>query len=63
VLKTTQNDVDTNSSFHIGRMLFGGSYRLSDLTTINLNFAVGVTEQAPDIQTELRVPITFQPFM
>ena len=62
VLKTTQNDEDTNSAFHIGRMLFGGSYRLSDLATINLNFAVGVTEQAPDIQTELRVPITFQAF-
>jgi hypothetical protein len=62
VLKTTHNDVDTNSAFHIGRMLFGGSYRFSDRAAVNLNFAVGVTEQAPDIQTELRVPITFQPF-
>lgn len=62
VLETTQNGVDTNSSFHVGRMLFGGSYRFSDRAAVNLNFAVGVTEQSPDIQTELRVPITFQPF-
>lgn len=62
VLETTQNGVDTNSAFHVGRMLFGGSYRFSDRAAVNLNFAVGVTEQAPDIQTELRVPITFQPF-
>lgn len=62
VLETTQNGVDTNSAFHIGRMLFGGSYRFSDRAAINLNFAVGVTEQAPDIQTELRVPVSFQTF-
>lgn len=62
VLKTTQNDSSTNSAFHIGRMLFGGSYRFADRAAINLNFAVGVTEQAPDIQTELRVPVSFQPF-
>lgn len=62
VLETTQNGADNNSAFHIGRMLFGGSYRFADRATVNLNFAVGVTEQAPDIQTELRVPINFRPF-
>lgn len=62
VLETTQNGADNNSAFHIGRMLFGGSYRFADNAAVNLNFAVGVTEQAPDIQTELRVPISFRPF-
>lgn len=62
VLETTQNGSDNNSAFHVGRMLFGGSYRFADRAAVNLNFAVGVTEQAPDIQTELRVPISFRPF-
>lgn len=62
VLETTQNGQDNNSAFHIGRMLFGGSYRFADNAAANLNFAIGVTEQAPDIQTELRVPVTFQAF-
>lgn len=62
VMETTQNGQDNNSAFHIGRMLFGGSFKFADNASANLNFAVGVTEQAPDIQTELRVPITFQAF-
>lgn len=62
VMETTQNGVSNNSAFHIGRMLFGGSYKTSDNSSVNLNFAVGVTDQAPDIETEVRMPITFEPF-
>lgn len=60
VLETTQNGNKTNDTLHIGRMLFGGSYRMSDRVSVNLNFGLGVTEQAPDISTGLRVPISFQ---
>lgn len=62
VLETTQNGNVTNSTLHIGRALLGGAYRMSDKTSVNLNLGVGVTEQAPDVSTTLRVPITFEPF-
>ena len=42
---------------HIGSLLIGGSYRISDSTRINLSFEAGVTEEAPDIRALLRVPI------
>jgi len=62
VLETKQSGTTTNSPLHIGRALFGGSYRISDKSSVNLNVGVGVTEQAPDVSTTLRVPITLQPF-
>jgi hypothetical protein len=62
VLETKQSGSTTNSPLHIGRALFGGSYRVADKASVNLNVGIGVTEQAPDVSTTLRVPITFQPF-
>ncbi|TCM16121.1 hypothetical protein EDF56_108109 [Novosphingobium sp. PhB165] len=43
----------------IGRFLFGLSYRVNQRTTVNWTVEMGVTEDAPDLQTGLRIPITF----
>jgi hypothetical protein len=41
----------------LGQLLFGYSYRLSPKTTLNLSLAVGVTQDAPNVQLTLRIPI------
>lgn len=43
----------------VGSVLFGYSYRVSPRTGFNLNFAIGATSDAPDVQLTLRLPITF----
>ena len=43
----------------LGTLLVGYSYRLSAKTTFNLTLGVGVTDEAPDVQLTLRLPITF----
>ncbi|MEQ9814985.1 MAG: hypothetical protein RLO50_19570 [Azospirillaceae bacterium] len=43
-----------------GRLILGGSYRISDSTSINLTFGFGVTEDAPDLSVTFRVPIRFE---
>lgn len=50
---------ETGDSLQIGRMLFGGSYRLNDMISFNVTFGVGVTDDAPDITAGVRVPIRF----
>lgn len=47
---------------YVGSFTMGWSYQISDNIGLNLNFAVGATESAPDFQTTLRVPIRFQVF-
>lgn len=42
----------------IGRLLFGLSYRATDRTTINWSVEVGATDDAADLRTSLRVPIS-----
>ena len=42
----------------IGRLLFGVTYRLSDRASINWSVEAGLTEDAPDLRTVLRIPIT-----
>jgi hypothetical protein len=44
---------------HVGSLLLGGSYRLSNNTNLNLSLSGGLTEDAPDVQLTLRVPMTF----
>jgi hypothetical protein len=41
----------------IGQLAFGYSYRLSARTTMNASLAIGVTEDAPDVQLTLRLPM------
>jgi len=45
-------------SLQIGRLLFGVTYRLSNRTSFNWGVEVGATQDAPDVRTTLRVPIS-----
>jgi hypothetical protein len=44
---------------HLGTLLIGYSYRLNKKSTLNLTLGVGVTNQAPDVQLTVRIPIMF----
>ena len=46
----------------LGRLLFGMSYRTSPKTTINWNIEIGATQDATDVRTTLRIPLTFSLF-
>jgi hypothetical protein len=46
-------------SLQLGRLLFGVSYRVSPVTTINWAIEAGVTDDAPDVRATLRIPINF----
>jgi hypothetical protein len=41
---------------HVGVLLLGGGYRLSDRTFVNFVVGVGATREAPDLQVTLRIP-------
>jgi hypothetical protein len=54
---TEINDLTTETeNFHIGSILFGANYRISDSTSISVNVEAGVTEEAPDVRISVRVP-------
>ncbi len=54
------NGVTVNSdSLQVGAFLFGISQSISDNVGVNLNFAIGATEDAPDARVTLRVPVSF----
>ncbi|MET0588357.1 MAG: hypothetical protein ABWZ75_07510 [Novosphingobium sp.] len=42
----------------IGRLLFGVSYRVNQRTTINWTVELGATDDATDLRTSLRIPIS-----
>lgn len=42
----------------IGRLLFGVSYRVNQATTINWTVELGATDDATDLRTSLRIPIS-----
>lgn len=46
----------------LGRLLFGMSYRPNAKTTINWNIELGATDDATDLRTTLRIPLTFDLF-
>jgi hypothetical protein len=65
ILQTTTevNGVDVDSrDLQVGSFLLGFSHRLSDRVGVNLNLAVGATEDAPDVRVTLRVPVSFDLF-
>ena len=55
---TTQKTRD----LQLGRFLFGISYRVNQRTTINWSIEAGVTDDATDLRTTLRIPLTFDLF-
>lgn len=66
--KTEMESLDPNATpqkwsarardLQIGRFLFGVTYRLSDRTSFNWGVEVGATNDAPDVRTTLRIPMT-----
>lgn len=57
---TEINDFTTETpTEHVGALLLGGSYRISESTSVNLTIEAGVTEAAPDVRVLFRVPIRF----
>ncbi|WP_250831542.1 transporter [Marinobacter sediminum] len=63
IRKTTyERDIDlfaaTFDSIQIGTLSFGLSQRLSSSTTLSLTVNVGVTENAPDTEITLKLPIS-----
>lgn len=64
IFETEQNGqtTDVSRTVQVGRMVFGGTYNISDRVAVDLQFATGVTDDAPDISASVSVPITFQAF-
>lgn len=57
---TETDGVDVNSeTLSVGSFLFGGSYRLTDMVSLNLTVQMGATEDAPDSRIIFRVPVRF----
>lgn len=59
--KTKQNDsnVEGSTTLQIGKFLLGFSIRTTRRTSISLSLAAGLTENAPDMDLTLRVPLSF----
>jgi hypothetical protein len=54
--------VEGSDVVHVSSFLVGGTYDVTDNVSIDLQFGVGATEDAPDFTATLSVPITFQGF-
>jgi len=52
------NTID-GSTADVGQLLIGYSYKFAKQTLFNLSLGVGVTEDAPDLKLDFRVPMTF----
>jgi hypothetical protein len=60
---TEVNGVElSSSSLSVGSLLLGYSYQINDYTSANLNFELGVTDDAPDVLMTLRVPFVLDLF-
>jgi hypothetical protein len=61
--ETEVNGVDlSSSSLSVGSLLLGYSFQLNDYSSANLNFELGVTDDAPDVLMTLRVPFMLDLF-
>jgi hypothetical protein len=49
----------TADSLQVGNLFLGGSYRLNDRLTLSSTVQVGVTQDSPDVQLTLRMPVRF----
>jgi hypothetical protein len=50
---------EKSNKLHLGSLLFGMGYRLTPDVGVNLDMEFGVTEDTPDMQATIRVPISF----
>lgn len=55
----TEKTLNTESTLQLGTLRFGVAYRLTPRTNFNLSVGVGVTDDTPDLELTLRVPMTF----
>ncbi|MBR0551770.1 hypothetical protein [Stakelama marina] len=51
--------IEKSKPLQVGSLSFGMSYRVTEQSSINTSFEVGVTEDSPDIGITIRVPWTF----
>lgn len=61
-LPTGETRNEKSNSLHLGSLLFGLGYRVTDNVGVNLDVEVGATEDAPDMRAMIRVPITLDVF-
>lgn len=61
ILKTHRNGyaLPNSKSTILGSFLIGISYRVAQKTSLNISLAGGLTEDAPDVQLTLRLPMMF----
>jgi hypothetical protein len=57
--KVNGQKLPLGQDIHIGRLLFGYSYQIAQHTNFNLSLGVGVTDESPDVNLTLRMPVTF----
>jgi uncharacterized coiled-coil protein SlyX len=59
--RTKQNGEDAPGAVRVmlGTLVLGGSYRVSDRTSLNVALGVGVTRDTPDVSLAVRMPILF----
>ncbi|HVJ41715.1 MAG TPA: transporter [Dongiaceae bacterium] len=57
-----QKRTETSDQLHLGQLLFGMGYRVSPDINVNLDLQLGVTDDTPDMQATIRVPIAFDLF-
>ena len=59
--KTRRDGVDLPGTIvtHVGTLLVGCSYRVSDSTSLNFSIGLGVTPAASNVQLGLKVPVSF----
>jgi hypothetical protein len=64
VFKTEQNGqaFANSDKLQVGTASFGFSHQLTDRVGVNFNLGYGVTDDAPDMQVGVRVPIKFDLF-
>jgi hypothetical protein len=46
----------------VGSALTGASFKVNENVSVNVSLAAGVTNDAPDAQVSLRVPVSFNVF-
>lgn len=61
-LSTGEETTMESDDFQVGSLLFGASLGLAENVGLNVNVAVGVTDEAPDARITVRVPISFDLF-
>ena len=61
VQRSRQNGVDLPGSVRVvlGTLMLGGTYRISERTSLNIALGAGMTRDTPDVTLVARLPIRF----